>query len=453
MAGTAWVLAGHGSHISAETGGLVWRLVDRLRARGAADEITAAFWKETPSFATVLRALTADDVTVIPLFTARGYFTQTVIPAEMGLQGAITPLTGRTIRYTRTLGEHPAIGAIMRGRVTAALAAHDLEPAATAIAVIGHSTRRNPESRRATEAQADTIRAAELAAEVHAVYLDDEPSIPAIYAMTDCANVIAVPYFLTAGSHVMIDVPGELGLTDHAVVGLINGRKVIYTPPIGAARDLDTLIGMIESLAADAGSPARTADGVRSVWGGAPLAGRDTFIEAMAARGDFQFGQLAITPRGVQVTDDPAPDEVLTTPGALRDRVRRVPFRPLATSADLPGGWRVESDEPHELHAAVETIYPGVIADWAAHQAESFVAESFESTIARQTGMYKRLATMDEAARAACVDRVCGACVRHPTWHTGAPPPDAIPCPEPCNVWLSAALDELSSPPTGSELS
>jgi sirohydrochlorin cobaltochelatase len=100
---TALILAGHGSHISAETAGIVWRQVDRLRALGVADEVTAEFWKEMPSFYTVLNSISATDITVVPLFTAQGYFTQTVIPAEMG--------TG--FRYTRTLSEHPDLARIV----------------------------------------------------------------------------------------------------------------------------------------------------------------------------------------------------------------------------------------------------------------------------------------------------------------------------------------------------
>src|SRR5688572_3717410 len=103
MGKTALILAGHGSHISPETAGLVWRCVDAMRLWGAANEITAALWKETPSFHEVFNTLTADEITIVPLFTAQGYFTQTVIPAEMGLDGPVTVRDGRTIRYTEAL--------------------------------------------------------------------------------------------------------------------------------------------------------------------------------------------------------------------------------------------------------------------------------------------------------------------------------------------------------------
>src|SRR5258708_32025973 len=114
---TGLILAGHGSHISAQTAGLVWQQVDRLRTLGVADEITAAFWKEMPSFHRVLHTLTANDVTILPLFTPQGYFTRTVIPAEMGLNGALTTRDGRILRYARTLSEHPYLAQVVDRRL------------------------------------------------------------------------------------------------------------------------------------------------------------------------------------------------------------------------------------------------------------------------------------------------------------------------------------------------
>ena len=96
----ALVLAGHGSHISPDTAGVVWSYVDQLRGWGVADEITACFWKEAPSFNQVLDTLVSEHVTVVPVFAAAGYFSQKVIPAEMGLEGPLTRRDGRTIHYT-----------------------------------------------------------------------------------------------------------------------------------------------------------------------------------------------------------------------------------------------------------------------------------------------------------------------------------------------------------------
>jgi sirohydrochlorin cobaltochelatase len=436
---TALVLAGHGSHISPRTAGLVWEHVDGLRALGLADEVTAAFWKEAPSFHQVLRSLTATDVTIVPLFTAQGYFTQTVIPAEMGLDSPLMIRNGRIIRYTRTLSEHPYLSQIVQQRVRDALQASGALPGETAVAIIGHSTRRNPESRRATEAQARMIRASEPVAEVVDVYLDDSPGIDEVYRLTSAPTLIAVPYFLAAGSHTTQDVPGELGLEPGQTSGQVSGRKVYYTPPVGVEQSLREVI--IE-LARDAGTPLHEAqneaqDG--SAWDHYPAAGRDDLIAAVHEAGQMPFGQLLLTPHEVRRNGREEQLETLADAAALRARVRQQPFRPLSTSADLPGGWRVPVSDPAMLHAVVETVYPGAVADWAAHRRGALQLETLASTAARQTGMYRALSGYAHSAD--MVARVCGNCVRYPTWYFGHSPAETIPCAEVCNMWLTKALE------------
>jgi sirohydrochlorin cobaltochelatase len=471
------ILAGHGSHISPETAGVVWKHVDSLRALGAADEITAAFWKETPSFHTVFNTLMADDITIVSLFTAQGYFTQTVIPSEMGLKGTITERDGKIIRYARTLSEHPYLTQIVRQRVEEALGALNAAPEDAAVAIIGHSTRRNPESRLATEAQAEAIRSAGLVAEVKAVYLDDSPEIPEAYTLTSAPNLIAIPYFLALGSHTTIDVPAELSLPAGQTTGFINGRTVYYTHPVGTDEALLNVIlelarGVEESPSPPdllSEQPKVAVNGERGreraaeievnliprpplhvvgstsrgdgSWQCFPTAGRDVFIKTVRAREEMGFGQLRITPTVVHVWGDLHPDDLLDSPAALRARVRENPYRPLATSTDLPCGWRVEILSPEMLHAVVETVYPGAVADWAAQQQGKFTFHSLDSTAARQTGMYRPLDQLSPSLRETLVNEVCGKCVRHATWFHGDTPPEAIPCPEPCNLWLSRALE------------
>ncbi len=456
MTKTGIVLAGHGSHISAQTASIVWEQVDRLRALNAADEITAAFWKEAPSFQTVLDTLTADDITIVPLFTAHGYFTRTVIPTEMELTGAITRRAGRTIRYTEPLGAHPRLSDIVWARVVDAMRDLGVAADATAVAVIGHSTRRHPESRAATEAHAAALRELGIAAQVVAVYLDDTPEIADVYTLTDAPNLIAVPYFLALGSHVTIDVPGELGLASGETRATIHGRTVIYAPPVGIDAGLTDMILDLAGI--------ENADSIKQVsqrhapaWSGFPTAGRAALIEAGQRAGTLTFGELRLTRDCIHVEGDPAPNDTIRDPATLRARVREMPFRPLATSRDLPRGWRVEIDTPAMLHAVVETVYPGAVADWAAAVAGTLPVRALAATIARQTGNYRALSALDTAACAGLVARVCGGCVRHPTWHDAAKRDavgaqhdssaraEIIPCPEACNVWLSAALKEVEA--------
>jgi sirohydrochlorin cobaltochelatase len=436
MPRTALVLAGHGSHISPETAGIVWQQVDKLRALHAANEVTAAFWKEMPSFHQVLDTLTAEDITIVPLFTAQGYFTQTVIPAEMGLSAKLTERDGRTIRYAQTLSEHPYLSRVVRQRIEAAFAESGAAPEDTVIALIGHGTRRNPESRSATRAQAEQVSA--MAAETLAVFLDDAPSIPDIYTLTSARTIIAVPFFLALGSHTTIDVPGELGLAPGATHAQINGRDVYYTLPVGLGDDLDQ---MILEIARDGEMPEPDESEASSQWDCFPTAGRDALIEAVRAAGWIEFGQLTLTLHEVRPTEIDVEREIIdiSNPAALRDHVRRDPFRPLATSTDLPRDWVVRIDRRAQLHAVVETVYPGAVADWA--RRESLLLTPLDVLAARQTGNYRPLSELSTEHRTELVSSVCGRCVREPTWFNGVREP--LPCAEACNFWMSRALETI----------
>jgi sirohydrochlorin cobaltochelatase len=453
---TALVLAGHGSHISPHTAGLVWYHVDELRALNIADEVTAAFWKEMPSFHTVFASLEATDITVVPLFTAQGYFTQTVIPAEMGLDGPITHRGGRTIRYTRTLSEHPYLGGVVRQRVEDALdmiqRVKGISPEQVAVAIIGHSTRRNPESRKATEAQAQAIRETGLAGEVVAVYLDDTPSIPDVYSLTHAPHLIAVPYFLAYGSHTLIDVPRALGFEfisegfGHEYNGTqrdVNGRSVYYTPPVGIGDDLR---GAIMELAKETGAPLKVPR-ARTHWPSFPKVGFNSFQQMLLKGYEMPIGQLKVSPREVRHILDENPTETIDNPFELRRRVRENPFRPLATSDDLPRGWRVPIDyDLNKAYAVVETIYPGAIANMVISHSE---VNSLEKVLDRQTGQYRQLSALTTEQQSAVVEQVCGKCVRRPLWTTPVHEmTNLLVCPEPCNYWLTAAVNELDGDKT-----
>lgn len=436
---TALVLAGHGSHISPNTAGLIWQYVDALRAQGVADEITAAFWKEPPFFHTALHSLTAPDITIVPIFTANGYFTQTVLPNEMGLQGPITQENGRTIRLTPPLGTHPQIRTLVEKRVQEALNTYNLNPSQVTIALIGHSTRRNPTSKAATEAHAAHLRTLYPAAQVEAVYLDDDPSIPTIYDSARHNVIVAVPYFLAAGSHTTLDVPSALGLQPKAKEGRIGARTVYYTPPLGAGTEL---IEAILDLAQEAGMPASAVSpSPTSLWERVPQRGFEELWDAVQQHGQLRFGQLYLIPEEVVVytVGDLDTTSLLTKPSQLRRVTRELPFRPL--SYPIPGGWVVKAGSPERLHAIVETVYPGAVADWADAYQGLLTIESLEQTLERQTGQYRVLRNMTPLQVKAVCEHVCRNCARAPTW-ANILSEKTIPCREACNVWLSEALGE-----------
>jgi sirohydrochlorin cobaltochelatase len=475
---TALILAGHGSHISPNTAGIVWHYVDALRTLGVADEITAAFWKELPSFHTVFRTLLATDITIVPMFTANGYFTETVIPAEMGLTGAITRRDGLTIRYTRPIGEHPIIGQIVEQRARDALAQYALDPTQTCLAIIGHSTRRNPRSRQATEAQADHLRALNIAAEVRAIYLDDDPEIPTIYSTTQQHNIVAIPYFLAAGSHTTIDVPTELGIGAGQTTGMVEGHSVYYTPPIGTGTEL---LPAILDLAREAGAALHEPRANGSAWDCFPQAGRTEMIEwldrlettrqriASMTFEDGQwnpddiflsFGELKALRHDVYMADDDNPILPLYSPADLRSHLREKSFRPVATLKPLPRGWIFKANSNEQICAVIDLVYPGILAEWASNRQAGYQSNSLDGVLGRQTGMYKKLSQLSNAQIGSVGQHTCNHCVCLPYWYWSGDEDQLLdtlrlgksrklPCYEPCNYWLSKALTLLEE--TGKE--
>ena len=436
MSGIALILAGHGSHISANTAGIVWDCVDRLRGLGVADEITACFWKEAPAFSAALDTVIADDVVVVPLFTARGYFTSQVLPSEMGLSGALTRRGQRRIHLTPSLGEHERLDAIVDRRLQAVIERHALPGAQTAIAVIGHGTRRSRQSQDTARQQADRLRAIGWASEVAAVYLDDDPDIPSIYRSTSAPNILALPWFLADGSHVSLDLPRALGISGQHDVEEAQGRRIYVCAPVG---DAASLCQAILDLARDTGLPfapqARTND-----WAGFPMAGASELLAALDTGDELRFGQVMLSNQRVRHCQDRPDSRAYETPAALRKHIREQPFRSLASSGDLPAGWHVELDAPVAAHAALETIYPGLLADWAAWQRGSFTTTSLADLSQRQVGFFRDIHELPTAIIKAAIEKVCGSCIRQPSWwHETIMSDETLPCREACNHWLSAA--------------
>lgn len=434
---TALILLGHGSHISPNTAGIVWNAVDNLRYLGVADEITAAFWKEQPGFYSVFSSITATDITLIPLFTAQGYFTQTVIPTEMNLTGRITQRAGKIIRYAQPPVYHPKIQHIVTSRIDNALQQYALSSADVGIAIIGHSTRKNPKSREATEHQAQILREKGHFGAVITAFLDDDPEINTIYDRISQSIIIVVPLFLAMGSHTTIDVPEALSLPPNQTYSIVQGKQVIYTPSIGDGQDLSNLI---LDLARDVDAPLYHPKPIKNMWNGFPRGGWDAFKMHLRGHDHLKIGSLMVRHDGVGATpDDEQPAKIITTPSQLRDIVRGLPFRPLSTAHDLPSGWVAPAKSFDEVCAIIETVYPALLPHIMPDSHYSYTP--LAQTIARQTGMYRALAVLDDITIADITQTVCAGCIRYPTWHTPTPTP--IQCDEACNWWLSHALKRI----------
>lgn len=223
---TTLVLVGHGSHLNANSSAPVLAHAAEMRRRGGFDEVRTGFWKEEPSLSRVLDGCDDRDVVVVPVFISNGYFTKTVIPREMRLDGDLTIRGRQRIRYTEPVGSAPALAQVIVERAREAGAT-----SRDAIAVLGHGTRRDSESEKNIYAMADRVRSIGSFAEVGAIFLDQEPGMLDLLQQFTAPTIVVVPFFVADGWHVGQTIPADLALD--GVETRRDGRIVRFARPVG----------------------------------------------------------------------------------------------------------------------------------------------------------------------------------------------------------------------------
>ena len=103
-------LLGHGSTLN-DSASPTYQHTDALRDRNIFAQVEEAFWKLEPGVSAVLRGVFARRVFVVPLFISKGYFTEEVLPREMGFaqreDGSFETIrseNGQTIHYCGPIG-------------------------------------------------------------------------------------------------------------------------------------------------------------------------------------------------------------------------------------------------------------------------------------------------------------------------------------------------------------
>ncbi|MBA4179592.1 MAG: hypothetical protein C0506_03295 [Anaerolinea sp.] len=234
----ALLLAGHGSHLNADSSAPVYAHAARLRERGMFDEVRIAFWKEEPSLSRALDGCDADEITVVPVFMSAGYFTNEVIPREMGLNGRKCCIRGKTVRYTAPVGGHPSLARVVVQRALEAGATGD-----EALAVLGHGTERHRQSEANVYQQSEFVRALGAFPEVLTVFLDQQPGMMDVFDLTARAEVVVVPLFIADGWHAGETIPEGLGDLRE------DGRRLHYAGAVGTH---PSVADVILELAAEA---------------------------------------------------------------------------------------------------------------------------------------------------------------------------------------------------------
>lgn len=443
------IVLGHGSHLNADSAQAVRRHAQAVRERGLFGEVLEAYWKEEPSLRQVLRLARSRDVTVVPLFVSEGYFTNQVLPRELGLtwrgplppQGVREVVDGRQLHYTRPYGIHPAMSDVILAR--AAEVYPDWTPQDTALVVLGHGTGRDPHSREAIEQAADRLRQGGHFAEVQALYLDQEPNVADWPSLTCAPTVVIVPFFASEGWHTLETIPADLGLS--GPVTRLGGRTVCYSRPVGTHPAVtEVVLRLVEDSAETEDTAARTAPAqIHPDW----QAAGETLAQALTSGSGLRVGELHITPLpegGFHLChqDDVGRADLRAVPlqdlSAWTGRSDEGHHRPIRTGRTLPRGWFAAVDAA-ELRAALHAVYPAVLEQAHLWEQGKLPVTPWPETATRQSGRYARVRRAPPEQVAQARHDLCSGCLRTPLWAGEPPAADAfpLPCPEACTLLVS----------------
>jgi sirohydrochlorin cobaltochelatase len=240
---SALILVGHGSTLNPDSSAPTQAHARSLRERGVFREVHSCFWKEEPSMREVFRMVESKTIYIVPVFISEGYFTQTVIPRELELEGPLTRRDGMEIHYCDPVGSHPRMTEVLLHR--AREIAPNISTETTSLFIVGHGTDLNDNSAKAAKEQASRIRGLGKYAEVISSYMEEPPLIADWHKISHQPNVVIVPFFIADGLHSYQDIPVLIGIeaesgpaaSQNAIFRrnpyTLRGRKLFYASAIG----------------------------------------------------------------------------------------------------------------------------------------------------------------------------------------------------------------------------
>jgi sirohydrochlorin cobaltochelatase len=235
----ALVIVGHGSHLNEDSSLPVYEHAEHIRESGEFDEVVECFWKEEPSMRHVLDTVESDEVYVVPAFISEGYFTQQVIPRELGLEGPVTSKGSKTVRYAGPLGTFEGMPEVILERTRDLMRGKEIS-GRTALVLLGHGTDLNKSSGGVIYLNAGRIRERGIYDLVEVGFLDQEPEIGEVVANVEAENVVLIPVFIAEGWHTRETIPEDLGLT--GVVTVREDKTIFYGAPVGTHPSMASLI-------------------------------------------------------------------------------------------------------------------------------------------------------------------------------------------------------------------
>lgn len=257
----ALVLMGHGTTQNAESCAPIYQHAAELRRRRIFAEVREAFWKQDPHVKQVLAEISAPRVFIIPFFISEGYFSDEVIPRELGFAPGQSTIVHEqsTVHYGKPIGAHDSMIDVLLARAGDIVEKFPFprapKPKDITLFIAGHGTERSENSRKAIERQVGLMRAKNVYAAVHGIFMEESPRIADCHALAQTRNVVVVPFFISDGLHTQEDIPVLLGEPKRIVKQRHaagqptwcnptekHGKLVWYAPAIGSEPQIINVI-------------------------------------------------------------------------------------------------------------------------------------------------------------------------------------------------------------------
>jgi sirohydrochlorin cobaltochelatase len=213
-----------------------------IRRRKIFADVECAFWKEEPSLRDAIFLFDPEsirEVCVVPNFISEGYFTQTVVPRELELNGRITERSnGQVWKYCEPVGNHSMMTDLLLRRARGI--APDIPESDTTLLIVAHGTDLNENSAVAAKREAEKIRALGKYAAVLNVYMEEQPLVSDWRKLAKTGHVVVVPFFISDGLHSYEDIPRLLGIAPrHSERSGAKSRNPVALPQASITGSLD----------------------------------------------------------------------------------------------------------------------------------------------------------------------------------------------------------------------
>ena len=463
----ALLLLGHGSTLNADSSTPTYEHAEEIRRRRLFAEVHVAFWKEEPNFRQALRQTSCQTVYVVPNFISSGYFTEQIIPRELGLTGSSTHLDGRQVYYCAPVGlsgEAMTTVLLKRAREVVAASPETCDPAQACLFICGHGTSLNDNSTKIIHEQVEIIRSRGLYADCQGVLMEQSPFVKDWRTLTACPDVIVVPFFISDGLHSYEDIPVLLGLTHNMKEkGFTNphqekGRRLWYATAIGTDPAIaDVIINQVEQSEGHLLEEFSTLEPVET-YARSERDFRNCVPKAMA----WTLGEVLIRYIGGAFEvrhkkDDAALDlRPLRSLSEWREMILRDAhgdFRPLRAAPNLQRGWIMVTPDGWELMNYLDYLYPAAMPNASMWREQELPVTPWAETAERQTGRFRVVREINDAAARELVAEVCQKqCLKQRLWSPAAQEIttgiNEIPllCPEACNYFVGKAREKLKGP-------